>query len=161
MEKRPLSVAAGALPVTSMRRSLSTRHVATETTEHLHGLALFFEPRYRARYLGLVERGRLDRIAKDLPHFKHLDDRFAKKMPDGRQGPAQIAATLREHGAPSRCFVLSDHPELHSTEVDLDDALTRIVGFGYGTLISCLPGRLAYFEGEEMRERYLLERPPA
>jgi hypothetical protein len=57
--------------------------------------------------------------------------------------------------------VLSDHPELHSTEVDLDDALTRIVGFGYGTLISCLPGRLAYFEGEEMRERYLLERPPA
>jgi len=37
-------------------------------------------------------------------------------------------------------------------------ALDAIVGAGFGTLVSCVPGRLGYFEGEGQGKRYLLER---
>jgi len=34
-----------------------------------------------------------------------------------------------------------------------------VVGWHDGTFISCIPGKLAYFEGEGLNERYILERP--
>jgi hypothetical protein len=41
--------------------------------------------------------------------------------------------------------------------MELLAALKQIVGYGMGTVISCLPGRLGYFEGE-LKERYILQR---
>jgi hypothetical protein len=41
--------------------------------------------------------------------------------------------------------------------MELLAALKQIVGNGTGTVLSCIPGRLAYFEGE-IRERFLLVR---
>jgi hypothetical protein len=41
-------------------------------------------------------------------------------------------------------------------EVALDIALAETVGSQEGTLISCVPGKLAYFEDED--ERYILQR---
>ena len=38
------------------------------------------------------------------------------------------------------------------------EALEKIVGLRMGAFISCIPGVLAYFEGEETNERYILER---
>jgi hypothetical protein len=40
----------------------------------------------------------------------------------------------------------------------LRDAINQILGVGHGTLLSCVPGRLGYFEGEDPGERYILER---
>lgn len=40
----------------------------------------------------------------------------------------------------------------------LDEALRAVVGRGMGAFVSCVPGRLAYFESEEPGSRYLLHR---
>jgi len=40
----------------------------------------------------------------------------------------------------------------------LEATLDETVGYVDGTIISCIPGRLAYFEGEENGARYILER---
>ncbi len=40
--------------------------------------------------------------------------------------------------------------------MDLGVALSETVGYGMGTVISCIPGQLGYFEGES-RERYILQ----
>ena len=40
----------------------------------------------------------------------------------------------------------------------LDNALEETLGKGMGTLISCIPGKLAYFELEDINEKYILER---
>ena len=40
----------------------------------------------------------------------------------------------------------------------LSEALAEVIGRGMGTFISCLPGKLAYFEGEERNERYICHR---
>ncbi len=40
--------------------------------------------------------------------------------------------------------------------MELEVALNETVGYQMGTLISCVPGRLAYFENED--GRWILER---
>jgi hypothetical protein len=55
--------------------------------------------------------------------------------------------------------MMSASSKLDGHETELRSALQATVGYGDGTFISCLSGRLAYFEGEERNERYILERP--
>jgi len=38
----------------------------------------------------------------------------------------------------------------------LDEALTKIVGSGMGTFVSCIPGKLAFVEMEELGRRFIL-----
>jgi hypothetical protein len=42
--------------------------------------------------------------------------------------------------------------------MSLSDALSETVGMDVGTLISCVAGKLAYFELEGFEGRYILER---
>jgi len=58
-------------------------------------------------------------------------------------------------GAPAMChFIGGEHD---GDDVDLLTALKTVVGYGQGTVLSCIPGQLAYFEGE-VKERFLLVR---
>ena len=71
------------------------------------------------------------------------------------QHPSDIAAILRRMGAPERCHVIGSSRD--GEEVELLTALKEIVGYGTGAVLSCVPGKLAYFEGE-VKERFLLVR---
>jgi len=53
---------------------------------------------------------------------------------------------------------MSSNPEIDEKEMPLREALMETIGMGMGTLISCIPGRLAYLENEDAGERYILER---
>ena len=52
------------------------------------------------------------------------------------------------------------HIDLPTTgrEMNLTDALSAIVDMDAGALVSCIPGKLAYFEMKGLGERYLLMR---
>jgi hypothetical protein len=54
------------------------------------------------------------------------------------------------------CYVLSEDGALDGKELLLADALGQILGRGMGTFLSCIPGKLAYFEDED--GRWILER---
>jgi hypothetical protein len=57
--------------------------------------------------------------------------------------------------ASAKCWVLSENSDLDGKEVDLQIALAETIGQQMGTFISCIPGKLAYFEDEH--GRYILE----
>jgi hypothetical protein len=80
-------------------------------------------------------------------------------IPPASHDPKAIGHLLRQHGAPAECHVISTDGELDGRELPLDAVLGQIVGVGGGSLLSCIPGRLGYFEGES--ERYILSRGPA
>lgn len=113
----------------------------------------------RDRYLGLLknEKGRTKLRAR-LAHFHDLDPRYAHRIPPTEQNPSAIAQLLRRNGAPPTCYVLSESDQLDGKVLPLEQALEEVVGYGMGTFLSCVPGRLGYFEGEDMNERYLLSR---
>jgi hypothetical protein len=114
----------------------------------------------RARFIELLGNPkRRRRCLDDLYHFKDLDPRYLISIPPGEQHAKNIAALLAARGAPSFCHVISTDAELDGRDLVLVDVLEQIVGFGEGTLISYIPGRLGYFEGED--HRFILERSVA
>lgn len=107
------------------------------------------------------------KFTKELPHFRWFDGRFATPVPwrvdpslklgeRHLQGIANVCRLLRSKGAGQTCWVISEDCELDGQELKLESALESAVGNGMGTIISCVPGKLAYFEGED--ESLLLAR---
>lgn len=93
-----------------------------------------------------------------LDHLKGLDDRFATRLDPQSQNARAVTALLRDAGAPSTCFALSSDPDLDGRELPLGEAVETTFEGEYGTFLICIPGHLAYFQGEEVGERYLLRR---
>jgi hypothetical protein len=120
----------------------------------------FVLPERQPRLLALLSSARRRRtLTAGLAHFRALDPRFAHRVGLGQQSAASIEALLKSRGAPTSCYLLSENAALDEREMPLRDALEAVVGRGMGTFLSCVPGRLAYFESEEPGERYILERP--
>ena len=122
----------------------------------------FVIPQKRRRYVELLGRrsGR-DKIRRSLDHFKDLDPRFCSRIQRDQQRPNEILGMLNALGAPPVCWIISSNIDVDAREMDLPDALAKIAGVGCGTFLSCLPGVLAYFEGEETNARYICRRAEA
>ncbi len=122
-----------------------------------------------------VERGRRERFStllaspknrkkftRELADFHWFDPRFATAVPwkvdpsiklwDRHvQGVENLCRLLRSKGAGQTCWAISEDTDLDAKELDLESALEKITGMGMGTILSCIPGKLAYFEGEDQR----------
>jgi hypothetical protein len=120
----------------------------------------FVLPERRARLIDSLQtrRGR-ENVLVSLYHFRALDPRFAISIPTANHTPSAIRELLAAHGAPTACHVMSTNRELDGRDVDLKVALAGIVGTGDGSLVSCIPGRLGYFEDES--NRFILAQGPA
>jgi hypothetical protein len=56
---------------------------------------------------------------------------------------------LKSLGAPNECWVFGNY--LDGRQMKLEAALDEVIGMRSGTIVSCLPGRLAFFENEDER----------
>jgi len=72
-----------------------------------------------------------------------------------------IVDLLRQRGAGATCYVISEMPALDGRELPLAEALGATVGMGLGSILSCIPGVLAYYEGEGPSHRYIFWRKPS
>jgi hypothetical protein len=120
--------------------------------DHEKGLSKFMVPSKQERYEGFLStpRGRKKFIG-ELAHFGSLDPKSVVTIPSVQHKPLFVARLLVSRGATSRCWVISENPDLDGREMDLNEALIQTIGRGMGTFISCVPGRLAYFEDEDGR----------
>jgi hypothetical protein len=71
------------------------------------------------------------------------------------QHASDLEQILRSMGAPATCHFIGGKHD--GEDLQLLAALREVVGYGIGTVLSCVPGRLAYFEAE-LRDRFLLVR---
>jgi hypothetical protein len=117
----------------------------------------FILPDKRSRYLSMLgsrkrRGGFLDRINHSLDY----DSAFAVPIPPAEQTAAAIEALLRKRGAPDECHVISSKSDWDAQDIRLREAIDLILGYGIGTVLCCVPGRLAYYESEDMRRRLIL-----
>jgi hypothetical protein len=93
-----------------------------------------------------------------LNHCSDIETRYATALPSR----ADAVAVLQSRGAPASCYVISDIVAIDNRELALADAIDQAELGGFGTLICCVPGRLAYYIDEAGSERRLmLERTDA
>jgi hypothetical protein len=128
----------------------------------------FFQKDKQERFLGFLTKPKNRRkFTGSLAHFRWLDRKFTTpilwkvdpKLPlhdRHRQGIDNILRLLASKGAGPTCWVISEDVEIDGRELDLRSALEAVVGKGMGTILSCVAGKLAYFEDED--EALLLSR---
>ena len=137
----------------------------TQIGQTAHEAALiraFVVPGKRERVVELLSKAkRRQDVLRGLAHFRDLDPRFQVEISPAAQTASAIEQLLRKRGAPSECYLISEDASLDGRVLLLTEALGAIVARGMGTLLSCIPGRLAYYEGENQRDRWLLERKAA
>ena len=123
-------------------------------------ISAFIGKEKRDRYLGFLTPKRRDKLRAMLAHDTegHLAAASKKAILPRDQNLEAILAMLIARGAPASCHVISEDSRIDGRDMPLRDALEVTIGQGMGTIICCVPGRLAYFEGEDMGARFLLEK---
>jgi hypothetical protein len=122
-------------------------------------LAWFFIPTKRERYAEMIGHPKKrPKFLLELAHLNSLDQRYVLPMPPKKLFPEHIAAILTQKGAPQTCWVTSENHDLDGREMPLLEALKEVVGCQMGAFLTCIPGKLAYYEGEAMCDRWILER---
>jgi hypothetical protein len=99
------------------------------------------------------------KFTRELAHFKWLDERFAHPIPPSTaHTAAELVSLLRRKGAGETVWVISDDRVIDAQEMPIEKAMIHIWGTDIGAILSCIPGKLAFFAGEEMKSERLCER---
>jgi hypothetical protein len=120
-------------------------------------IAAFVKRSKRDRYREILSDPKLRRnFTGKLAHFNDFDPAYRLPFEGRKLNADSVARELLKRKSPSTVFAISEDPSMDQKELALVDALRAVVGRGMGTVLSCLPGRLAFVETED--ERYILER---
>jgi hypothetical protein len=120
-------------------------------------IAAFVRRSKRDRYREFLSNPRLrHKFTNQLAHFTDFDPKYRLSIPSNKLFVDNIALELQRRHSPNVVFAISEDPALDRKEVALLEALPQIVGRGMSTVLSCIPGRLAFVETED--ERFILER---
>jgi hypothetical protein len=127
--------------------------------EHEAGLVAFVVRAKRERIeTFLANKKNRHKVVDDLWHFREWDPHAVVQLAPSRHTAEAVVAELKRRGAGEDVYLVSATSELDRRVMLLADALRAVVGSSSGTVVSCVPGRLAYFEGEGPGDRCILQR---
>jgi hypothetical protein len=122
--------------------------------------AFIQKPRQERSLFLLSNPKRRREFTNQLAHFKWLDREFVRTIPPAAgHSVAETVALLRTMGAGSSVWVIAENRSIDARELDLEFALGETWGSCHAAILSCIPGKLAYFRGEEMKSERLLVHP--
>ncbi|MFU1996764.1 hypothetical protein [Priestia megaterium] len=124
----------------------------------------FFDKRIQERVMfELFSLKRRDDALHRLNHTytKTLKEEYMIEIPKSNSCADDIAKLLKQHGAGKQCYAISFNEDIDGKDLPLLTALEHAVGYGFPSLIVCIPDKLAYFEAEQVYgppPRYILKR---
>jgi len=118
----------------------------------------FLVAEQQQRFCALLKskKGR-KKIRDSLSHSIKFKPQTIRQIPTDKQAADDILKLLIKNQSPTTCYLISEHTSFDEKEMDLNKALRVIVGSGIATIISCIPGKLAYYEGEGFSNRFILK----
>ena len=127
--------------------------------DHELGFLQFVQPPQQRRLKTLFELGEKRRreVRSLLHHAIKLNPRYVLELEGGEQFSGMVEKKLCAFGAPDECFVIGPS-DIDGRFMRLGDALSQIMGSGNGAFLSCLPGKLGYFEYEHANGGCVLRR---
>lgn len=100
----------------------------------------------------------LNRLCGDIERV--FNERYLVELAKPNSDAEALEKILIANGAGKTCHVISFRDELDGKEVDLPEALRLCVGYGYPSVLICMPS-LAYLETEQYKgppPRFLLRK---
>ena len=149
-----------ALEPPRLARTAVRRH-PWRVNDHELGFLKLVAPPQQRRLQTLLELGAKRRpdVRSLFDHAITLDPRYAKPLAGGQQFPDKVWSLLLAHGAPPTCYIISSSQLLDGQHMPTAAGLAAVMGSGNGAFISCLPGKLGYFEGEDRGGGRIVWRP--
>lgn len=129
-------------------------------------IAAFISKEKQDRYrflLGSKDPNRRIECLERLNHCRDLNEKYVTWLPREPRSTTrdtEIAVLLREKGSPELVYVLACSCPVDGQIMPLLAAMDQTTAAGWGTIISCIPGKLAYYFDEEGERRAILERNP-
>jgi hypothetical protein len=134
-----------------------------QAAEHEQGIIrAFVQASKRERFLGFLQNPKnRQKLTRSLSHFAWFDKRYATPVSEKvdpksslrerhDQRIENIYLLLTAKGAGATCWAMSEDSQIDGREIDLRAALRHVNGRQIGTILSCIPGRLGYFESEDV-----------
>lgn len=89
--------------------------------------------------------------AQLIIEFEHwVDNKCVNTVPLNELTQDRKIEYLKNRGAPELCYVISESKELDGKFLEIDYVLSYLSSNRtYGTILSCIPGKLAYYEHVE------------
>lgn len=125
--------------------------------EHEYSLIKAFVNKERQeRYLALIstEKGR-QKFKTYLSHFKDFNNQ-PRSIPS-LSSYTQLYDLLKSSEAPDDCYVICENLKYDMKVLPLVDATKQLFNSGLAFFLSCIPGKLAYYEGEDSSQRFILK----
>ncbi len=120
-------------------------------------IAAFVKRSKRDRYREILSDPRTrHKFTGRLAHFTDFDLKYRVPIPSNKLFADIIVVELKTRHSRDIVFAISEDAALDQKEIPLTEAVRQIVGRGMGTVLSCIPGRLAFVETED--DRFILER---
>ena len=105
------------------------------------------------RYLSFIQKDKTRRkFAKELAHFSSQLKDFEEIK--GNEWKV-IEDTVANLGNPTDCYVISEDNQIDGRRMKIDEALTKTIGNGMGTLIVFGDANQVYYEGEGPSDRWI------
>ncbi|MGH8543048.1 MAG: hypothetical protein ACREX3_05320 [Gammaproteobacteria bacterium] len=93
---------------------------------------------------------------RELYHFRDFDPAFRVELSGLTDSADGLVTNLCRRGAVDECYVISVQSELDGETKPLEEAIREVFAFMEGTIVCCVPGRLAYYEGGTPKNRFIL-----
>ena len=112
------------------------------------------------RYLQLLAYPKRRRELLDrFNHNLDFDPKYAAVVPKELRTADKMAHLLRTHGAGETCHVVADSLDADGHDLPLRDALAEVIAHDFGSVLCCLPSRLAFYKAEAIEQAwYVFER---
>ena len=109
----------------------------------------FIAPANRARFIHfLPDPKRRQEVLRRLDHaLPYLRD-LAEVLSSEQDYPAELEKLLKAKGAGPTCHLMASGMKEDGRTLPLKEALMRVCMQEFGAVISCIPGRLAYYRPE-------------
>jgi len=119
----------------------------------------FIIPAKRGRYVGLLnsKKGRL-KFLERLYHFPDFDPRCIVELSGASDTASGLIAELRRRGAAEQCYVMSVSEDMDGVVGPIEELIREVFASVEGTIVCCVPGSLAYYEGDAPKNRLILHR---
>jgi hypothetical protein len=119
----------------------------------------FVVPDKRERYVSFLNSPkRRPKFLRELYHFRDFDPACLVSVAGPSDSAEGLISELRRRGAPVECRVISVQADLDGAIRPLAEVIRAVFALVEGTIVVCIPGKLAYYEGEAPRNRYILDR---
>ncbi|MBT2557394.1 hypothetical protein J7E24_06325 [Hymenobacter sp. ISL-91] len=111
----------------------------------------FISKERKGRYLALLDSKMGERsLASRLAHLDTFEDAFIQSLPKG-DPTVQIDfiySFIKNIYNKEICYIISEDRTISGKEIPVKGSVEMISGKGFGSILSFIPGKLAYYEGE-------------